>query len=188
MPLASASRAERPKVSIEQGATARSAAASRVGQPVAVLLERQPEDALAAGAPLEPPARRPIADEHEPRAGAPLDLGPRGEQQVDLLLAGQPPDVDRERALRQAVAPAGLGGLRASRGMESLEVDAERHADDPLDADPLELPRHEVRGRERRPHHPAQPADVPPGELRRLAAHRPAGSGHGAMTRGKLLW
>ena len=72
--------------------------------------------------------------------------------------------------------------------MESLQVDAERHADDPLHAHPLELLRHVIRGRERGAHHTAQPANVPPGELRRLAAHRPARSGHGAMTLGKLLW
>ena len=100
---------------------------------------------------------------------------------------GQAAHVDRQRPLGQAVARGGSPPRSARRrGMEPLEIHAERHAHDPLDPVPLELAGHEVRRRERRPHHPAEPADVAPGELGRRAPHRPGRLGPGRDDAGKV--
>ena len=107
------------------------------------------------------------------------DLGPRLKEQVDFLLRGESAHVHGQRSLGQAVPSADLGRSRPTRGIEAVQIDPESDPHDPLDAGPLELAGDEIRRRQRRPHEPAQPANVAPGELGRGPPRPARGLGPG---------
>src|SRR4051812_48452397 len=72
-----------------------------ISQPLAIPLERQPEESIAPRTPLQPLPRRAVANQHQAGTRAPFHRGPRGQEQVQLLLASEPANEQRELTLRQ---------------------------------------------------------------------------------------
>jgi len=106
-------------------------------------------------------------------AGLPEDDPVRlyGEQQVELLLPGDPAHEQRQRPLGQPQAPPGFRRVRPTARVESVQVHAEGNPLHSFHALALQLACHEIRGSQRGLDQPAQAADVPPGEAARGATH-----------------
>ena len=82
-------------------------------------------------------------------------------------------DVDRQRPLGEAEPRAAFRPRSARRaGWNRSRSTPSATRTTRSTPDPLELAGHEVRRRQRRPHHPAEPADVAPGELGGRAPQR----------------
>src|SRR4051794_21437561 len=157
-----------------------------ISQPLAIPLEGQPEESIAPGAALEPLPGRAVANQHQMGTSAPFHGGPRRQEQVQLLLAGEPADEQSELALGQTEQPACVSGVAPSTRMKPVEVDAQAYSLHSLDSFALELTSNEVGGGEGSVDEMAQPADVAPGQFAGGAANRSSRRRPGGNDPGKV--